>query len=128
MAAQAGRERVRVARDLFTYLHFPIIAGIIVTALGVEQAMAHLSDARLGALGAWALCGGVALFLCATSAVLRRAGGPWLPARPAAAVVLLALAPLLDDARPLIALGAALTVVGAVAVAETRPAFSPAGR
>lgn len=126
VAAQHGRARVRLARDLFTYLHFPLIAGIIVTALGVEQAMAHLSDPHLGSLGGWALGGGVALFLCVTSFILRHAGGPWLPARFVGATALVVVAPFLGEARPLVALGAALAVVGAVAVAETRPTLSPA--
>lgn len=41
LSAEQGQARARLGRDLFTYLHFPIVFGVILTALGVEQAMEH---------------------------------------------------------------------------------------
>ena len=39
--AAAGRRRGVLARDAFTYLHIPIVAGMLVTAVGDELAIAH---------------------------------------------------------------------------------------
>jgi low temperature requirement protein LtrA len=60
LGALEGAERARAARDLFTYLHLPIVGGIILAALGIEQALAHLESGRVGTLGSWALGGGLA--------------------------------------------------------------------
>ena len=37
----AGEERARMARDAYSYLHLPMIAGIVLVALGIEQVL-HL--------------------------------------------------------------------------------------
>jgi low temperature requirement protein LtrA len=52
----------RLARDAFSYLHLPIIAGIIVSAVGDELLIDH-PGAELSAGGLVALCGGPALYL-----------------------------------------------------------------
>ncbi|GAB3162062.1 low temperature requirement protein A [Myceligenerans halotolerans] len=39
-----GTERVKVARDGFSYMHFPLVAGIIFTALGIKQLIASVVD------------------------------------------------------------------------------------
>ena len=59
-----GATRLKLAVDAFGYGHFPIIAGIVLTALGIEGVVAHASDTKgLGAFSAWALSGGAALYL-----------------------------------------------------------------
>lgn len=67
------QERARVGRDLFTYLHFPIVFGVILAALGIEQAMDRLEEVHRGATGAFALSSGLALFLIGTYAAAWRA-------------------------------------------------------
>src|SRR3954468_14477164 len=62
--AAPGRERNAVARDSFSYLHFPMIAGIILMALGLKKTLAHTGD-ELPAVAAAALLGGAALYLLA---------------------------------------------------------------
>ena len=52
----------RVARDAFTYVHIPIVAGIILSAVGDELLIAHPGQG-LSAGGLVALCGGPALYL-----------------------------------------------------------------
>jgi low temperature requirement protein LtrA len=52
----------RLARDAYTYLHIPIIAGIIVTAVGDELVIAHPGDGLSGAELA-TVAGGPALYL-----------------------------------------------------------------
>ena len=60
LTAARGEERARLARDSYSYLHLPIVAGIIFAALGIEQTLAHTGE-PLGTIPAVALCGGVAL-------------------------------------------------------------------
>lgn len=75
LAAVRGRQRADLASDLSTFIRFPIIAGIIVSALEIELAMAHLDADHLGALGGWALGAGIGLFLAGTIAAIRRGSG-----------------------------------------------------
>jgi low temperature requirement protein LtrA len=56
-----GLEQVAMARDAYTYLHLPIVAGIILVALGVKKAIAHAGHA-LEQVPAIALYGGLALY------------------------------------------------------------------
>ena len=42
--AAEGRERNEVARDSFSYLHFPMVAGIVLLALGLKKTLAHVGD------------------------------------------------------------------------------------
>jgi low temperature requirement protein LtrA len=62
--AVQGEARVLMARDSYTYLHLPMITGIILFALGVKKTLGHPDDS-LGGVPALALCGGVALYLAA---------------------------------------------------------------
>ncbi len=117
--AVQGRSRARLGRDLFTYLHFPIILGIIVTATGVETAMAHLDEDHLGALAGWTLGAGVALFLAGTVAAAVRARLDRPTPRIVAIVLLLAGSPLLALAPPLLAVGAVAVLVLALTAVES---------
>jgi low temperature requirement protein LtrA len=62
--AQEGAERNRVARDSFSYLHFPMIAGIVLVALGMKKTLGHV-DEPLKLVPAAALLGGTSLYLLA---------------------------------------------------------------
>ena len=53
--------RVRIARDSYSYLHLPMIAGIVLLALGVKKTVAHVDD-PLEIVPAVALFGGIALY------------------------------------------------------------------
>jgi low temperature requirement protein LtrA len=55
-------ERAVLARDAYTYLHYPLIAGIVGFAYGCKK-MVSLTTAPLSTAGAVALCGGVAVYL-----------------------------------------------------------------
>ena len=64
LAETQGQARARLALEAYTYGHFPIVAGIVLTALGVEGVLAHAAAARpLGGFYAAALLGGAALYL-----------------------------------------------------------------
>ena len=56
----------RLARDAYTYLHLPIVAGIIATAVGTDLLIAAPHDALHG-VGVAMMLGGPALFLVGES-------------------------------------------------------------
>jgi low temperature requirement protein LtrA len=57
----------RLARNAYTYLHMPIVAGVIVTAVGDEMMLAHpLDHATIGFV--MVACGGPMLFLTGNQA------------------------------------------------------------
>ena len=64
LAELHGVARNTLARDSFAYLHLPMIAGIELFALGVEQVVGHVDEA-LSIEASTALFGGVALYLLA---------------------------------------------------------------
>jgi low temperature requirement protein LtrA len=59
-----GRERNEVARDSFSYLHFPMVAGIVLGALGLKKTLEHV-DQPPHLVPTVALLGGTALYLIA---------------------------------------------------------------
>jgi low temperature requirement protein LtrA len=61
LAQTSGAERARLARDYYSYLHLPMIAGIVLFALGLKTTIEHV-DESLDAVPAVALCGGLALY------------------------------------------------------------------
>ena len=60
--AVAGAAAAHPARDAYTYIHVPIIAGIIAVAVGDNLVLAHPTE-RLSGVGAATVVGGPALFL-----------------------------------------------------------------
>ena len=61
LAATSGAARVRLARDYYSYLHLPMIAGIVLFALGLKKTIEHVGD-PLATVPAAALCGGLSLY------------------------------------------------------------------
>jgi low temperature requirement protein LtrA len=59
-----GEQRVALARDAYTYLHFPMVAGIVLFAFGMRETLEQVHD-HLRIIPALALCGGSALYLLA---------------------------------------------------------------
>jgi low temperature requirement protein LtrA len=90
--AAAGRERNEIARDSFSYLHFPMIAGIVLVALGLKKTVANVDD-PLKLAAAVALLGGTALYLLAHVAFRWRNVHRLSLQRLAGAGLLLALVP-----------------------------------
>jgi low temperature requirement protein LtrA len=105
-------KRVPMARDSYTFLHLPMIAGIVIFASGAKTALAHFGS-HLHPLAAAALCGGIALYLLAVSAFTRRTRGTFTYPLLVAAAVLAGLSPLVT----LVPASAALGIVSAVTVA-----------
>jgi low temperature requirement protein LtrA len=62
--AAVGREQNELARDSYSYLHFPMVAGIVLVALGLKKTLEHVGD-PLDVVPATALLGGAAVYLLA---------------------------------------------------------------
>jgi low temperature requirement protein LtrA len=102
--AAEGRERNEVARDSFSYLHFPMVAGIVLLALGLKKTLAHVGD-PLEPIPAVAMLGGPALYLLAHVAFRWRNVHRFSWQRLACAIVLLALIPAAEGLPALATLG-----------------------
>ena len=59
-----GRERNELARDTYSYIHFPMVAGIVLAALGLKKTLEDVSE-PLDDVTAFAMLGGVAIYLLA---------------------------------------------------------------
>jgi low temperature requirement protein LtrA len=105
---------VRFARDHYSYLHLPMIAGVVLFALGLKKTVEHV-DEPLDLVPAAALCGGVALYFFThvlmrlrSVQVIRRQGGRhpgWFGVgRPTATVAALALIPVAVEVEAVTAL------------------------
>ena len=112
-----GAERANLARDLFSYLHMPMVFGIVLFALGMKVTLAHV-DEPLGIIPAIGLCGGLALYMAAHVAVRLRTSGEWGHGRPTATVVLVALIPIATVVPALVALALAAAVCVALIAYE----------
>ncbi len=116
--APAGRERNRLARDSYSYLHFPMAAGIVLTALAFEEAVPH-GDVPLETIPAVALLGGTSLYLLAHVALRLRNAGTVNVERLLVAVVLLALVPLAVSIDAVWALAVVNVLLWGMVVFET---------
>jgi low temperature requirement protein LtrA len=92
---RSGAHRIELARDAFTYLHLPLVVGIVLFAFATKTTLAHVGD-ELSIIPALALCGGPALFLFAFVGIRYRVsrtirGGRLVAACACAALVPVAL-------------------------------------
>ncbi|MEJ7826018.1 MAG: low temperature requirement protein A, partial [Solirubrobacteraceae bacterium] len=88
--AQPGREQNAMARDSYSFLHFPMVAGIVLVALGMKKTIGHVED-PLKLIPAVALYGGAATYLLAHVAFRYRHIHSINTRRLAMAVLLVAL-------------------------------------
>ncbi|WP_436790023.1 low temperature requirement protein A [Yinghuangia sp. YIM S10712] len=79
---EAREERTGFARDVYTFLHLPLVAGIVLAALGIKKVAHQVADDShyelsepLHGIVAWSLTGGVGLFLLGACAILWRTTG-----------------------------------------------------
>jgi low temperature requirement protein LtrA len=119
LAAREGSGRSRLARDIFSVMHFPMLCGVVAMAAATEQALAQPErplavDLRI------ALGGGAVLFICGTAAAMWRATGraPLVRALlvPAAAGVIAV------GALPGVAMAILLAALALIAAVEHRQA------
>jgi low temperature requirement protein LtrA len=100
---RSGEERIAIARDIYTYLHLPMVAGIVLFAFAVKSALKHLGD-ELGTIEALALCGGSALYLFAYVALRFRVARSVRGGRLVAAIACVLLIPVATVVPALVAL------------------------
>ena len=117
--AATAEERGQIGRDIYTYLHLPIIAGIVLVAVGDELIIAHPTD-ELSNAGALVALGGPALFLGGLMACGARLGEAQSRPRAIALVTLLAAVPLVAGLDGLV-VSALLTALLAVLVVAEQP-------
>jgi low temperature requirement protein LtrA len=117
--APEGRVRNALARDSYSYLHYPMVAGIVLVALGMEAALHHVED-HLDAERAFALLGGIALYLLAHVALRLRNAHTLSRTRFGLAVALLLLVPVATTVPALVTVAALNVPLWAMIGYETR--------
>ena len=108
-----------LGRNAYTYMHLPMVAGIIVTAVGDELAIAHPLE-HASPETVVTVLGGPALFLAGHALFKKTVFGVWSVPR-LAAIVLLAVAGVVGrDWAPLALATAALAILAGVSVWDAR--------
>jgi low temperature requirement protein LtrA len=117
--AAPGRERNTMARDSFSYLHLPMVAGIVLLALGLKKTLEHVED-PLKLVPAVALLGGTALYLLAHVAFRYRNVHSFNRHRAITAVLLVALIPVAVEVPALATVGAVAAILALLIAYEVR--------
>jgi low temperature requirement protein LtrA len=115
-----GYRRLRIARDSYSYLHLPMIAGIVLVALGIKKTTGD-PEQPLKSVPAVALFGGMALYYVAHIGFRLRNTGTLNRQRLVAAFLCVALIPVVTEVDALVALGlAAVVAAGLIAYEAIR--------
>ncbi len=111
LARATGVDRARMARSAYTFLHLPLIVGVVMLALGLKKVLGYVGGAdghtaadHLYGPPLWALFGGAALYLFAQAGISWRCGRTIRPQRLVLAAGLLAVVPLMAQLPALAAL------------------------
>jgi low temperature requirement protein LtrA len=123
-SAAVGPEQNDLARDSYSYLHFPMVAGVVLLALGVKKTLGDVGD-PLELVPAVATLGGTAVYLLAHVAFRLRNVGSLNKHRLLTALALLALVPVAVE-LPALATLAILAAVLALLVTYERVRFAEA--
>jgi low temperature requirement protein LtrA len=114
-----------MARAGFTYLHLPMMLGVVMLALGLKKVLTYVGDTHHHTLadplyGAplWAMYGGVAIYLLAHVGFALRCYRALKVFRLAAAVVLVALVPVAAHLPALVSLAVLAALLIALNVVE----------
>jgi low temperature requirement protein LtrA len=103
LADRSGVQRIVVARDVYSYLHLPMVVGIVLFAFAMKETLAHVGD-ELSTIAALGLCGGSALYLFAYVAIGLRVARRLPRGRVVTAVVFALLLPVAVAVPALVAL------------------------
>jgi low temperature requirement protein LtrA len=117
--AAPGRVRNELARDSYSYIHFLMVAGTILVALGLKTTIGHF-DGHLHAVPAFALLGGVAIYLLGLVAFRYRHIRTISRRKLVVAAVLLALVPVATELPAIAVLALANILLWALIAYETR--------
>jgi low temperature requirement protein LtrA len=108
--AEPGKEQNEIARDSFSYLHFPMVAGIVLVALGLKKTISHVDD-PLKLVPAFAMLAGAGIYLAAHVAFRWRNVHRFSIHRLIVAVLLVALIPLALEIPALATLAIMLAIL-----------------
>jgi len=117
--AAPGRERNALARDSYSYLHLPMVAGIVLVAYGLESTVAHV-DEPLDSVQSFALLGGAAVYLLAHVLLRLRNARSLNLHRLVIALVLLILVPFVGEVSSLATLTGVVLLLWLMIALETR--------
>jgi low temperature requirement protein LtrA len=70
LKAATGIAQGQLARSAYSVAHYPLVAGVILFAIGTEELLAH-PEAALDTATRWAFVGGLIVFLVSESAMAR---------------------------------------------------------
>jgi len=117
--AEPGREQNELARDSYSYIHFALVAGIVLSAFGLKVTIGHTAD-HLHAVPAFALLGGVAAYLLGLVGFRLRHVHTLSRRRFGFAVILLLLVPVATEIPALATLAIVDLLLVAMIVLDTR--------
>ena len=106
-----------MARDSYSYLHYPMVAGIVLVALGMKKTIGDVGK-ELELVPAAALLGGTAVYLLAHVAFRLRNLHTLNKQRLLTAVVLVAAVPVAAEIPALAAVGLVAAVLSALIAYE----------
>ena len=115
--AKPGLEQNSIGRDSYGYLHFPMIAGIVLGAMGLKKTIGDVEE-PLKLVPVVALYGGTAIYLLAHVAFRLRNVRTLNRQRLAVAVLLCALIPVGTEIPSLAALGVLVGLLAALIAYE----------
>jgi low temperature requirement protein LtrA len=101
-----GAAQATLARDAYSYLHFVMVAGIVLFAMSMKKTLAHY-DHELAVVPATALCAGLGAYLLAHVLLRLRISRTIGHGRPVAFAALMLFWPFADDVPALAALSVA---------------------
>jgi low temperature requirement protein LtrA len=126
LAASTGERRIRLARGGYTFLHLPMVVGIIMGALGLKKALEYSGDEEhhtladpLYGIPLVALYGGAALYLLAHVWFKRYLTGRLNVERLVLAVLLVAIVPLMALTPAIVSLAVLAVLLVALVGWET---------
>jgi low temperature requirement protein LtrA len=117
--APVGKIQNELARDSYSYIHFLLLAGIILLALGLKKALGHPTD-PLDDVPAFALVGGVAVYLLGLVAFRYRHVHTINVHRLGLALLLFALFPVATQLSALAMIGVLNVLLWTMIAYETR--------
>ncbi len=117
--APAGRARNELARDSYSYLHLPMVAGIVLVAFGLKKVLGHVDD-RLEIEQAFGLLGGLGLYLLGLVAFRLRHVHTLNRRRLGLAIICFALLPAAVEVPSLVLLAVLNAMIWTVVALDTR--------
>jgi low temperature requirement protein LtrA len=114
-----GKARNELARDSYSYIHFLMVAGIILVALGLKKTLGGVDD-PLDTVPAFALLGGVAVYLLGLVAFRFRHVKSVNWRRLGLALIVVALLPVATELPALGTLAIVAALLWVLIVVETR--------